>query len=328
MVLGTPTAESTQYADQDYTVAPIEGVDLAEQLHEAIKHIHGEYTECEIEQAEVPDIIPADPDIRNYSFTLVDGDVFYREGGIMVRQDVSATMSERIKGLMELRDCTRRLIELQTIDAGDGVIAAEQRRLNELYDAFTAEHGLINGRENKRAFDADSSYYLLCSLEILDEDGRLEKKSDMFTKRTIQPHRPVEHTETAVEALAVSMNEKARVDLPCMARLCGKSEDEVVSELQGVIFRIPGTDRYVTADEYLSGNVRQKLREAEAAAESDATFKINVEALRAAQPRELTASEIDVRLGATWIEPRYIRQFIDETFKPSFWASQNITTAS
>ena len=324
MVLGTPTAESTQYAAQDYTVAPIEGADLAEQLHEAIRHIHGEYVERDIEENTVSDILPADPDVRNYSFTLVDGDVFYREGGIMVRQDVSATMSERIKGLMELRDCTRRLIELQTIDAGDGVIAAEQRRLNELYDAFTAKHGLISSRENKRAFDADSSYYLLCSLEILDEDGRLERKSDMFTKRTIQPHRPVEHTETAVEALAVSMNERARVDLPYMARLCDKSEDEVAAELQGVIFRIPGAERYVTADEYLSGNVREKLREAEAAAESDAAFNINVEALRAAQPHELTASEIDVRLGATWIEPQYIRQFIDETFKPSFWASQNI----
>ena len=324
MVLGTPTDESTQYGRQDYTVAPIEGADLAAQLHEAIKHIHGEYTECEIEQAEVPDIIPAEPDVRNYSFTLVDGDVFYREGGIMVRQDVSAGTAERIKGLMELRDCTRRLIELQTIDAGDGVIAAEQRRLNELYDDFTAKHGLISGRENKRAFDADSSYYLLCSLEILDDDGRLERKSDMFTKRTIQPQRPVEHTETSAEALAVSMNERARVDLPYMARLCGKSEDEVVSELQGVIFRIPGTERYVTADEYLSGNVREKLREAEAAAESDPSYSVNVEALRAAQPHDLTASEIDVRLGATWIEPRYIRQFINETFKPSFWASQNI----
>ena len=324
MVLGVPTAESTQYGRQDYTVAPIEGADLAAQLHETIKHIHGEYTEREIEQAEVPDIIPADPDIRNYSFTLVDGDVFYREGGIMVRQDVSATMSERIKGMMELRDCTRRLIELQTIDAGDGVIAAEQRRLNELYDAFTAKHGLISSRENKRAFDVDSSYYLLCSLEIHDDDGNLERKSDMFTKRTIQPHRPVEHTDTAVEALAVSMNERARVDLPYMARLCSRDEAAVAAELQGVIFRVPGTDRYVTADEYLSGDVCVKLREAEAAAESDAAFDVNVEALRAAQPRELTASEIDVRLGATWIEPQYIKQFIDETFKPAFWASQSI----
>ena len=324
MVLGTPTAESTQYADQDYTVAPIEGADLAEQLHEAIKHIHGEYTEREIEQAEVPDIIPAEPDVRNYSFTLVDGDVFYREGGIMVRQDVSAATAERIKGLMELRDCTRRLIELQTMDAGDGVIAAEQRQLNELYDAFTAKHGLISSRENKRAFDADSSYYLLSSLEILDDDGRLERKSDMFTKRTIQPHRPVEHTETSAEALAVSMNERARVDLPYMSRLCDRDETTIATELRGVIFRVPGTERYVTADEYLSGNVREKLRGAEAAAESDAAFNINVEALRAAQPRDLTASEIDVRLGATWIEPQYIRQFINETFKPSFWASQSI----
>ena len=324
MVLGTPTAESTQYAGQDYTVAPIEGADLAEQLHEAIRHIHGEYVERDIEENTVSDILPADPDIRNHSFTLVDGDVFYREGGIMVRQDVSAATAERIKGMMELRDCTRRLIELQTMDAGDGVIAAEQGRLNELYDTFTAQHGLISSRENKRAFDADSSYYLLCSLEILDEGGRLERKSDMFTKRTIQPHRPVEHTETEVESLAVSMNEKARVDLPYMAKLCGKSEDEVAAELQGVIFRVPGTDHYITADEYLSGNVREKLREAEAAAKNDTAFNINVEALRAAQPRDLTASEIDVRLGATWIEPRYIRQFIDETFKPSFWASQNI----
>ena len=324
MVLGTPTDESTQYGRQDYTVAPIEGADLAEQLHKAIQHIHGEYTEREIEQTEVQDIIPADPDVRNYSYALVDGNVYFREGGIMVRQDVSAGTAERIKSLMELRDCTRRLIELQTMDAGDGVIAAEQQRLNELYDSFNAEHGLICSRENKRAFDADSSYYLLCSLEILDDDGRLERKSDMFTKRTIKPHCPVEHTETAVEALAVSMNEKARVDLPYMAQLCGKSEDAVVSELNGVIFRIPGTEHYVTADEYLSGNVREKLREAEIAAESDAAFNVNVEALRAAQPRELTASEIDVRLGATWIEPQYIKQFIDETFKPAFWASQSI----
>ena len=324
MVLGTPTAESTQYAGQDYTVASIEGADLAAQLHEAIRHIHGEYTERDIEENTVSDIIPADPDVRNYSYALVDGNVYFREGGIMVRQDVSAGTAERIKGLMELRDCTRRLIELQMMDVGGAEIAAEQKRLNELYDAFTAKHGLISSRENKRAFEDDSSYYLLCSLEILDDDGRLERKSDMFTKRTIQPHRPVEHTETEVESLAVSMNEKARVDLPYMAKLCGKSEDEVAAELQGVIFRVPGTDHYITADEYLSGNVREKLREAEAAAKNDTAFNINVEALRAAQPRDLTASEIDVRLGATWIEPQYIRQFIDETFKPSFWASQNI----
>lgn len=324
MVLGVPTTKSTQYGRQDYTVAPIEGADLAAQLHEAIQNIHGEYVERDIEENTVSDILPADPDVRNYSYALVDGNVYFREGGIMVRQDVSAGTAERIKGMMELRDCTRRLIELQMMDAGEGVIAAEQRRLNELYDDFTAKHGLISGRENKRAFDADSSYYLLCSLEILDDDGNLERKSDMFTKRTIQPHRPVEHTETEVESLAVSMNEKARVDLPYMAKLCGKSEDEVAAELQGVIFRVPGTDHYITADEYLSGNVREKLREAEAAAKNDTAFNINVEALRAAQPRDLTASEIDVRLGATWIEPQYIRQFIDETFKPSFWASQNI----
>ena len=324
MVLGTPTAESTQYGRQDYTVAPIEGADLSELLHEAVQNIHGEYTEREIEEAERSDILPADPDVRNYSFTLVDGEVYYREGGIMVRQDVSAAMTERIKGLMELRDCTRRLIQLQTEDASDAEIAAEQQRLNTLYDAYTAKYGLISNRENKRAFSDDSSYYLLCSLGILDEDGKLERKADMFTRRTIQPHRPVEHTDTAAEALTVSLNELGRVDMGYMSRLCGKSETEIAVELSGVIFRVPGTERYVTADEYLSGNVRVKLREAEAAAKDDASYSINVEALRAAQPRELTASEIDVRLGATWIEPRYIEQFMVETFQPTYWASRKM----
>ena len=324
MVLGTPSAESTQYGQQDYTVAPIEGADLSELLHEAVQNIHGEYTERDVEEAENTDILPADPDVRNYSFTLVDGEVYYREGGIMVRQSVSAAMTERIKGLMELRDCTRRLIQLQTEDASDAEIAAEQRRLNTLYDAYTAKYGLISNRENKRAFSDDSSYYLLCSLEILDEDGKLERKADMFTRRTIQPHRPVEHTETAAEALAVSLNELGRVDIAYMSRLCGKSETEIAAELSGVIFRVPGEERYATADEYLSGNVREKLREAEAAAKSEPSFNVNVEALRAAQPRELTASEIDVRLGATWIEPRYIEQFMVETFQPTYWASRSM----
>ena len=325
MVLGTPTAESTQYGRQDYTVAPIEGADLSELLHEAVQNIHGEYTEREIEEAERSDILPADLDVRNYNFTLVDGEVYYREGGIMVRQSVSAAMTERIKGLMELRDCTRRLIQLQTEDASDAEITAEQRRLNRLYDAYTVKHGLISNRENKRAFSDDSSYYLLCSLEILDEDGKLERKADMFTRRTIQPHRPVEHTETAAEALAVSLNELGRVDMEYMSRLCGNSETEIAAELSGVIFRIPGEERYATADEYLSGNVREKLREAEAAAKADPSFNINVEALKAAQPRELTASEIDVRLGATWIEPRYIAQFMFNTFQPTYWASRSMS---
>ena len=363
MVLGTPTAESTQYGRQDYTVAPIGGADLSELLHEAVQNIHGEYTERDVEEAENTDILPADPDVRNYSFALVDGEVYYREGGIMVRQDVSAAMTERIKGLMELRDCTRRLIQLQTEDASDTEIAAEQQRLNQLYDAYTAKHGLISNRENKRAFSDDSSYYLLCSLEILDEDGKLERKADMFTRRTIQPRRPVEHTETAAEALAVSLNELGRVDIAYMSRLCGrdtssaneksqprrstnpspgaasytatdsnssipaenKDVNSIAAELSGVIFRVPGTERYVTADEYLSGNVREKLREAEAAAKADQSFNINVEALKAAQPRELTASEIDVRLGATWIEPRCIEQFMVNTFQPSYWASRSMS---
>ena len=325
MVLGTPSAESTQYGRQDYTVAPIEGADLSEQLHEAVQNIHGEYTEHDVEEAENTDILPADPDVRNYSFTLVDGEVYFREGGIMVRQDVSTAMTERIKGLMELRDCTRRLIQLQTEDASDAEIAAEQRRLNQLYDAYTAKYGLISNRENKRAFSDDSSYYLLCSLEILDEDGKLERKADMFTRRTIQPHRPVEHTETAAEALAVSLNELGRVDMEYMSRLCGKSEAEIAAELFSVIFRVPSEERYATADEYLSGNVREKLCEAEAATKDDASYNINVEALKAAQPRELTASEIDVRLGATWIEPRYIEQFMVNTFQPTYWASRSMS---
>ena len=330
MVLGTPTAESTQYGRQDYTVAPIEGADLSELLHEAVQNIHGEYTERDVEEAENTDILPADPDVRNYSFTLVDGEVYYREGGIMVRQSVSAAMTERIKGLMELRYCTRRLIQLQTEDASDAEIAAEQQRLNTLYDAYTAKYGLISNRENKRAFSDDSSYYLLCSLEILNEDGKLERKADMFTRRTIQPHRPAEHTETAAEALAVSLNELGRVDMEYMSRLCGKNEVEIAVELSGVIFRVPGEERYATADEYLSGNVREKLREAEvvakeAAAKAAPSFNVNVEALRAAQPRELTASEIAVRLGATWIEPRYIEQFMVETFQPTYWASRSMS---
>lgn len=362
MVLGTPSAESTQYGRQDYTVAPIEGADLSEQLHEAVQKVHGEYNEREMEEVERSDILPADPDVRNYSFTLVDGEVYYREGGIMVRQSVSAAMTERIKGLMELRDCTRRLIQLQTEDASDAEIAAEQRRLNRLYDAYTAKYGLISSRENKRAFSDDSSYYLLCSLEILNEDGKLERKADMFTRRTIQPHRPVEHTETAAEALAVSLNELGRVDIAYMSRLCGRDTssaneksqprrstnpspgaasytatdsnssipaesgdvNSIAVELSGVIFRVPGEERYATADEYLSGNVREKLREAEAAAKADPSFNVNVEALKAAQPRELTASEIDVRLGATWIEPRYIEQFMVETFQPTYWASRSM----
>ena len=363
MVLGTPSAESTQYGRQDYTVAPIKGADLSELLHEAIQNIHGEYTEREIEEAERSDILPADPDVRNYSFTLVDGEVYYREGGIMVRQDVSAAMTDRIKGLMELRDCTRRLIQLQTEDASGAEIAAEQQRLNALYDAYTAKHGLISNRENKRAFSDDSSYYLLCSLEILNEDGKLERKADMFTRRTIQPHRPVEHTETAAEALAVSLNELGRVDMEYMSRLCGrdtssaneksqprrstnpspgaasytatdsnssipaenKDVNSIAAELSGVIFRVPGEERYATADEYLSGNVREKLCEAEAAAKDDASYNINVDALKAAQPRELTAAEIDVRLGATWIEPRYIEQFMVNTFQPTYWASRSMS---
>ena len=323
MILGRQSAESTQYGKQDFTVEPLEGADLAAQLHEAVQHVGGIYQAAELpdlgEEDQIQDTIPADPDVKNYSYTLVDGEVYYRENSIMVKPDLNATAKERVKGMIELRDCVQSLI-LQQMDGfiSDMTIQQTQQKLNWLYDTFTDKYGLLNSRANSLAFSDDSSYYLLCSLEILNENGDLERKADIFTKRTIKPHEVVASVDTASEALALSISEKACVDMPYMAQLSGKSQDELIDELNGVIFLDPVRGNWQTADEYLSGNVRQKLREAEAAAVDAPGYAPNVEALRQAQPKDLDASEIEVRLGATWIDEWYIQQFMEQTFHPPY----------
>ncbi|MBR4331415.1 MAG: DEAD/DEAH box helicase family protein [Clostridia bacterium] len=325
MVLGNITWDKSMYGDErETTCVPLEGVSLADQLSVAIQRLSGQYQEADLpdlaEGEEITDTIRADPNVANYSYTVVDGKVYYRENSIMVRPKLSQTAQERTAGMVELRDCVRQLMSAQLNNASDQAILALQEKLNTLYDAYTAKYGLINSRGNAQAFADDSSYYLLCSLEVLDENGNLERKADMFTKRTIRQQQVVDHVDTAVEALAVSIAERAAVDLPFMARLTGKSEKEITADLQGVIFRLPepagedGRSRYVTADEYLSGNVRQKLRVAQSWAESDEAFNVNVKALEQVQPEDLSASEIDVRLGATWVDPHYIQQFMYETF--------------
>ena len=335
MVLGRSTAESTQYGKQDYTVVPIEGLELADQLHDAVQHIHGTYQEAALpelgEGEDIDDSLPADPDVKNYSYTVVDGAVYFRENSRMVRPDLNATAEARVKGLVGLRDCVQQLIDLEMDAAApDADIRAQMAELNRRYDDFSEKYGLINDRANRLAFADDSSYYLLCALEVLDEDGRLERKADMFTKRTIKPHEAVTTVDTASEALAVSISEKACVDMAYMEQLTGKTGEELADELRGVIFRVPGqtepdgTPHYVTADEYLSGNVRRKLRQAQRAAEQDPAFAVNVEALTAAQPKDLDASEIEVRLGATWIDKEYIQQFMYETFDTPFYLQRSI----
>ena len=324
MILGRQTSESTQYGRQDFTVAPIEGLELADQLHDAVKYIRGSYQEAELpelgEGEEIDTSIPADPNVKNYSYAVVDGEVYFRENSRMVKPDLNATAEARVKGMVALRNCVHQLIDLQMDEyTPDSAIREKQGELNRLYDAFSAKYGLINDRGNRLAFSDDSSYYLLCALEVLDEDGKLERKADMFTKRTIKPHKAVTTVDTASEALAVSIAEKARVDMEYMSQLTGKPTEEIAAELYGVIFKDPayGSDPlsgWQTADEYLSGNVRQKLRVAQRAAERDPAFAVNVEALKAAQPKDLDASEIEVRLGATWIDKEYIRQFMYETF--------------
>ena len=330
MVLGTPTSESTQYGRQDYTVAPIEGADLAAQLHAAVQSIGGEYRAAELpdlgENETIQDTIPADPNVKNYSYAVVDGEVYYRENSVMVKPNLNATAKERVKGLAELRDCVHRLIDLQMWESDDASIRTEQQRLNRLYDRFTEKYGLINSRGNALAFADDSSYYLLCSLEVLDDEDKtkLKSKADMFTKRTIKQQRSVDSVDTAAEALALSIGEKARVDMAYMSQLTGKSEDDIIDELNGVIFLDPVYGDWQTADEYLSGNVRQKLREAENAAVDSPGYLPNVEALRAAQPKDLDASEIEVRLGATWIDKKYIQQFMFELLEPPLYARRSL----
>ena len=324
MILGRQTSESTQYGRQDFTVEPIEGLNLADQLHDAVKYIRGSYQEAVLpeldEGEEIDTSLPADSDVKNYSYTVVDDHVYFRENSRMVRPELNATAEARVKALVELRNCVHQLIDLQMDTyASEGEIQSRQAELNQLYDAFSAKYGLINDRANRLAFAEDSSYYLLCSLEVLDEDGQLERKADMFSKRTIRQHSAVTSVDTASEALAVSIAEKAGVDMEYMSELTGKPMEKIAAELTGVVFKDPayGDDPlsgWQTADEYLSGNVRKKLRAAQRAAEHDPSYAVNVEALTAAQPKDLDASEIEVRLGATWIDKEYIRQFMYETF--------------
>ncbi len=334
MVLGRQEPVSTAHG-MDYTVNPIEGLELSDQLHDAVKYIHGTYQEAELpelgEGEAIDTSIPADPNVKNYSYAIVDGQVYYRENSRMVRPDLNATAEARVKGLVGLRDCVQELIDLQ-MDAAvsDSTIREKQAELNQLYDSFSARYGLINDRANRLAYADDSSYYLLCALEVIDEDGKLERKADMFTKRTIKPHQAVAAVDTASEALTVSISEKACVDMGYMSQLTGKTKEELAGELPGVIFRVPGqlekdgTPHYVTADEYLSGNVRRKLRQAQRAAQQNPVYAVNVEALTAAQPKDLDASEIEVRLGATWIDKEYIQQFMYETFNTPFYLQRSI----
>ena len=330
MVLGRQTSESTQYGRQDFTVEPYEDLDLATQLRYAIQNIGGKYEAAELpdlgENETIQDTIPADPNVKNYSYAVVDGEVYYRENSVMVKPNLNATAKERVKGMAELRDCVHRLIDLQMWESDDISIRAEQQKLNRLYDRFTEKYGLINSRGNALAFADDSSYYLLCSLEMLDDEDKtkLKGKADMFTKRTIRQRQSVTSVDTAAEALALSIGEKARVDMAYMSQLTGKSEDDIIDELNGVIFLDPVYGDWQTADEYLSGNVRQKLREAENAAVDSPGYLPNVEALRAAQPKDLDASEIEVRLGATWIDKKYIQQFMFELLEPPLYARRSL----
>ena len=332
MVLGELTAENTQYGREELTVAPIEGANLADQLAEAVQHIEGNYTAVEIAAPDVADAeaqrktLPADPTVKNFSYTVVDGEVYYRENSIMTQIELPDNAKGRVAGMVELRQIVNELIDQQLNDYPDEDIKASQAKLNAAYDAFTAKYGLINDKKNARLFDDDSSYYLLCSLENLDENKNLKSKADMFTKRTIRPERTVTSVDTPSEALAVSIGEHGKVDLPYMAELLGTPSDygRITTELSGVIFKDPAADAddpeagWQTADEYLSGNVRDKLRMAQLAAESHPEFKVNVDALTKAQPKDLEASEIDVRLGATWLAPSIVQQFMMETFQPPY----------
>ena len=333
MILGVLSTGSTQYGREELTVAPIEGANLADQLAEAVQHIEGQYTEVEVETPDIADaenekhILPADPDVKNFSYTVVDGEVFYRENSVMTQVELSDTAKGRVTGMVELRQIVNDLIQQQLEDYPDADIKATQERLNIAYDAFTAKYGLLNDRRNGRLFEQDSSYYLLCSLENLDEQGQLKSKAAMFTKRTIRPERTVTSVDTPSEALAVSIGERGKVDLPYMAELLGTPGEygRITTELSGVIFKDPAADPtdpeagWQMADEYLSGDVRAKLRMAQFAAETNPEFVVNVDALTKAQPRELEASEIDVRLGATWLDPNIIQKFMTETFQIPYY---------
>ena len=328
MVLGEITTESTQYGKQETTVKPIEGADLAQQLREAVSNIHATITEPEISDDELDvqeEPIPADPSVKNFSFTNVDGQIYYRENSFMNKVELPAVTAERVLGMIALRETTRKLLDCQLHDGSDAEVQLLQNELKQQYTAFKAQYGLINSTANKRAFRQDSSYCLLASLEILDEEKNLKRLADIFTKRTIRKPEPVTSVDTPSEALALSIGEKAKVDVPFMAQLCGKPEQEVTDELAGAIFRNPVTQQWETSDEYLSGNVREKLATAETFAANHAEYQINVDYLKRVQPKDLDASEIEVRLGANWVKPEYITQFMREVFKtPNYYAGIDI----
>lgn len=328
MVLGEITTESTQYGKQETTVKPIEGADLAQQLKAAVENIHAEITEPEITDDELDqnaEPLPADPNVKNFSYTNVDGQVYYRENSYMNKVDLPAVTAERVLGMIALRETTQKLLDCQLHDGTDAEVELLQGKLKDQYKRFTAQYGLINSTANKRAFRQDSSYCLLASLEILDEDKNLKRLADIFTKRTIRKPEPVTSVDTPSEALALSIGEKAKVDVPFMAELCGKTEQEVTEELAGVIFRNPVTQAWVTADEYLSGNVREKLETAETFAANHQEYQVNVEYLKRVQPKDLNASEIEVRLGANWIKAEYITDFMERVFKtPSYYIGSSI----
>ena len=323
MVLGEFTEENTQYGRQEVTVKPIEGADLTEQLKEAIGHLHATIEEVQLTDSELDDeeevSILSDPDVKNFSFTNIEGKVYYRENSRMHQMQLPAVTTERVLGMIAIRNTVQRLMDVQLSNSSDAEVALLQGELNEQYDRFTAQYGLISSNANKRAFQQDSSYCLLSSLEVLDEEGNLERKADIFSKRTIRRAEPVTSVDTASEALALSIGEKAGVDLPYIAQLSGKSEEEIIEELQGVIFKDPLTGWYETSDAYLSGNVREKLEIARQFAENDQEYAINVEYLEKVQPKELDASEIEVRLGATWVKPEYIQEFMGELFKTPWY---------
>lgn len=328
MVLGEITTESTQYGKQETTVKPIEGADLAKQLKEAVGNIHATITEPEISDDELDaqeEPIPADPSVKNFSFTNVDGQIYYRENSFMNKVELPAVTAERVLGMIALRETTRKLLDCQLHDGSDAEVQLLQNELKQQYAAFKAQYGLINSTANKRAFRQDSSYCLLASLEILDEEKNLKRLADIFTKRTIRKPEPVTSVDTPSEALALSIGEKAKVDVPFMAQLCGKAEQEITDELAGAIFRNPVTQQWETSDEYLSGNVREKLATAETFAANHAEYQINVDYLKRVQPKDLDASEIEVRLGANWVKPEYITQFMKEVFKtPNYYAGIDI----
>ena len=328
MVLGEITTESTQYGKQETTVKPIEGADLAQQLKEAVSNTHATITEPEISDDELDvqeEPIPADPSVKNFSFTNVDGQIYYRENSFMNKVELPAVTAERVLGMIALRETTRKLLDCQLHDGSDAEVQLLQNELKQQYTAFKAQYGLINSTANKRAFRQDSSYCLLASLEILDEEKNLKRLADIFTKRTIRKPEPVTSVDTPSEALALSIGEKAKVDVPFMMQLCGKPEQEITDELAGAIFRNPVTQQWETSDEYLSGNVREKLATAETFAANHAEYQINVDYLKRVQPKDLDASEIEVRLGANWVKPEYITRFMREVFKtPNYYVGSDI----